>query len=103
MKLNLSDLHQFATGLDHWEIVNGAWRAHRLPAAMEEQYLKQDVEKRFLIRMSCTSCVRLWFLSDTRRLQVAFRYGYEARAIYRAALLVDGKQETLAGPNERHT
>jgi lysophospholipase L1-like esterase len=102
MKLNLSDLHQFAVGLDHWEIVDGAWRAHRLPTAMEERYLQQDIEKRFLIRFSCTSCVRLRFVSDTRRLRVTFRYGFEARSNYHAALLVDGKSESPVGPHERH-
>lgn len=101
VKLELKSLHQFAVGLDRWETVEDAWRAHRLPSAMEERYLKQDVEKRFLIRLSCTSCVRLRFRSNTRRLRVAFRYGFEARTIYQAALLVDAKEERGFGPRER--
>jgi hypothetical protein len=98
MKLALQKLQMFASGCYDSEIAEGVWRAHRLPAAMRPFY---DTEERFQIRMACTSCVRLRFISDTKRLKVALRYGVEARSIYQGALLVDGKFTAPVGPKER--
>jgi lysophospholipase L1-like esterase len=100
VQLDLNSLHRFALGIAHWEIADGAWRAHRLPGAMEERYVAQDNNDAFRIRFSCTSCVRLRFVSDTRRLRLAVRYGFEARTIYRGVFRVNGT-ELAFGPAER--
>jgi len=100
MKVGLDSLLPFAVGADRADVVHGAWRAHRLPAAMEERYLQQDQDDKFRIRFSCGSCVRLRFVSDTRRVRIGLRYGFEARAVYRGALRVDGG-EVAFGPETR--
>lgn len=51
--------------------------------------------------MQCTSGVRVRFVSDTRRISIALRYGVEARTIYRGELIVDGNAQGGFGPTER--
>jgi len=102
MKRLLPDkLARYAIGLVDSEIVDGAWRAHRLPAGLREHYLAIDGRQ---LRVGCPTGVRLRLKTDARRVAAKFRFGERARKHCGAALVVDGGTQDRSmrsvGPQE---
>lgn len=97
MRLSPADFDRFALGLTGSEIVDGAWRARRLPAPMRPLYEAMEGSR---IRMNCTSGVRLRFVSDTKNISLAWRYGPACRQVFRGSLVIDGQSHAHIGASE---
>lgn len=89
-----------AMGTDRVARVNGAWRLHRMPAAMEPIYGANEGAR---LRMECTAGVRLRFRSDTGNVRLALRMGGVVRWVFNGDLVVDTEPAVQFGPGEfRH-
>lgn len=89
MRLFPEVIANFATGCQGWEWHEDYWRAERMPKIMQPLYVGQAVSN---VRMQCTSCVRLRFVSDTTSLSIELAYGVRARELFKCELLVDGQR-----------
>lgn len=98
MKREYGNLDRIFVGCFDAVVVDGGWRPRRIPECLRSLYEEAESSR---IRMQCTSGVRLRFVSDTRRLSIALRYGVEARTNYRGELVVDGEEQGGFGPTER--
>lgn len=100
MRLLPEAIANFLTGTHGWEVVENTLRPQRMPAIMQPLYEPAEGSN---VRMLCTAGVRLRFVSDTTRLNIAYTIGVSARANFKCDLFVDGKRvcETGTGPDAR--
>src|SRR5947207_11384500 len=96
MQLSSAQLDEFAVGCEWAETVDGARRPHRLPAGLRPAY---DDPPRFAVRRDCPSSVRLRFVTDSKKIDLALRFGPEASPCYRGAIVVDAAEPVGFGPS----
>jgi len=94
-KLLPHDFNRFAIGLFDSEMIDGAWRAHRIPAgALRDHYMAIDWGR---LRSTCPAGVRLRFQTDAQQITAKFRFGERSRARNGAALVVDDNSSPSPG------
>jgi lysophospholipase L1-like esterase len=99
MKLEVEQLQEFAAGVDRVEpLPQGGVALHRLPQKLKALYTANDAQR---ARAECTAGVRLRFVSDTKWIRVALRYGEPARWYFLCALTVDGERMDAFGAVSR--
>lgn len=97
MKIEAAHIENYAAGCFGGEVVEGAWYGRHIPEALTPLYQRTE---HALVRMQCSTGVRLRFASDATRITVTLRFGVRAREIFTSTLLVDGVEQAVFGPAE---
>ncbi|MBU0714722.1 MAG: SGNH/GDSL hydrolase family protein [Verrucomicrobia bacterium] len=95
MKLTLDQIKASMSGCWNAEEENGAIRFHRMPPPLSSFYRQQPASR---VRLECTTCVRLRFISNTATLRLGLQFGQAARPFYQGGLLIDGREHAIFGP-----
>jgi hypothetical protein len=96
--LSVKQITDCCSGVHSLALAGDVIRFHRFPPLLETRY---QSTADFQIRGGCGAGVRLRFRSNTDTLRLSVRYGREARASYRGALIVDGGEDRAWGPEAR--
>jgi lysophospholipase L1-like esterase len=92
MVLHAEQLDDFATGIAYSEIIDSAWRPHRLPRALGKVY---EQPQRFAVRRDCPSGVRLRFVTDASSIRMFIRVRESAESCFAGTVRLDGTTDQL--------